>query len=110
MVVALPIDERQSTARSANRANEAEDDGVITVRKHVRNLAIKNGERILEDRSASLHCRPLGAGKSGDPFKAIPSGKPVRKLAFFVAQQVYGEVGMSLKRTPGSRALRDTSQ
>src|SRR5258708_32322033 len=110
MVVGLPIDERESTCRGANRAHPADDDGVIAVRKHFRNLAIKSGESILQDRSARQHGRPSSALKSSSPFKAISSGKPVRNRALFVAQQVHAEIGMPLKRTPGSRVLGNANQ
>jgi hypothetical protein len=86
MVIASPIDERERTRGDANRANAADNDGVITVRKHFRNLAIKSCKSIVEDRSTSQHSRPSSAGISSGSFKAISSGKPVRERALFVAQ------------------------
>ena len=77
---------------------------------HFRNLAIKGGESILEDRSARQHGDPSSVVKSSSPFKAISSGKPVRKRTLFFAQQVYAEIGMPLKRTPGSRVLGSANQ
>jgi hypothetical protein len=85
MVIASPIDERERTCRGANCTNATDDDGVITVRKHFRNLAIKSGESVFEDGSAGQHGRPSSAGIASSPFKAIFSSKPVRKRALLVA-------------------------
>jgi hypothetical protein len=110
MVVTLPIDQRTRSCRGADGANAANEDGVIMARKHFRNLAIKRGEGILENRRTGQHGRPSRAGISGRSFKTVSSGKPVRKCALFIAQQGYAEIGMTLKRAPGSRTLGDTNQ
>jgi len=74
---------------------------MVIARKHFLDLAIESGESVLENGCTSQHGRPSSADIPGGSFEAILPGKPVRKCALFIQQDVHAEMGMSLKREPG---------
>jgi len=110
MVVALPIDEREGPWTGPRGANAADDNAVVIAWKHFLDLAIENGESVLENGCTSHHGRPSSADVPGGSFETIPSGKSVRKCALFIPQDVHPEMGMSLKREPGSGAFVDAHE
>ena len=106
----MPIDERERPWTDARGENAADDNAVVVAWKHFLDLAIKGGESVLEDGCASHHGRPSSAGIPAGSVEAIPPGKPVRKHALFIAQDVHAEMGMSLKREPGGGAFVDAHE